>query len=234
MKPLELDHVFMFVEPDFVDSADHAALRRFGLTVEFGRVHAGQGTANRLALFPENSLELLWLADRGEAERNPLRLDRRADWRARGGDPFGVCLRGRLDAELRERWFWPYRLEGMIDAIWIARMSDDPACPMLFVFDSEHDPRPKARGHAPELLVHPGGQSGIASVSITSSANLTNVLGAIADILPTTLQFHHGVESHLEIVLEGRRVDSLEIGPLTLSSVQTPAYAAALEKSEFK
>lgn len=210
MTPLELDHLFVFVEPDFVDSPDHAALRRFGLTVEFGRVHTGQGTANRLALFPDNSLEFLWLADRGEAERNPLRLDRRADGRSHGGDPFGVCLRGRLDVELRERWFWPYRLAGMLDAIWIARMSDDPRWPMLFVIDTEHDTRPRARGHAPELLRHPGGWSGIARATLTSPHDLASALGPIAQLLPSTLHFQQGAESNMLVALSGAPTDSTE------------------------
>lgn len=215
---LELDHLFVFVERDFAGSADHASLRRLGLNVEFGRVHAGQGTANRLALFPEHSLEFLWLADRGEAERNPLRLDRRADWRSHGGDPFGVCLRGHLDAELRERWFWPYRLAGMLDVIWIARVSDDPRWPMLFVIDTEHDTRPLAHGHAPELLVHPGGWSGIARATLTSKHDGASGLGPIADLLPSTLQFQRGAESNLMVTLSGGLMDSQEIGPLTLSS----------------
>ncbi len=216
--PLELDHLFVFVEPDFVDSAEHAALRRVGLTVEFGRVHAGQGTANRLALFPEHSLEFLWLADRGEAERNPLRLDRRADWRAHGGDPFGVCLRGRLDAELRERFFWPYRLAGMLDTIWIARASDDPRWPLLFVIDTEHDTRPRAHGHAPELLTHPGGWSGIARATLTSERGAASELGPIADLLPPTLQILKGGEARLVVTLRGGSMDPRELGPLTLSS----------------
>jgi hypothetical protein len=213
MNPLELDHVFMFVEPDFVDSADHAALRRFGLTVEFGRVHVGQGTANRLALFPDHYLEFLWLADRGEAERNPLRLDRRADWRTTHNDPFGVCLRGRLDPELRERCFWSYQLEGMPEPIWIARASDDPRVPMLFVVEGA--PPPKARGSAPELFVHAGGQTRIETVAVTSSGNPTNGFASMAGILPTTLQFQRGANPHLEVVLQGRREDTLEIGSLT-------------------
>lgn len=220
---LELDHLFVFVEPDFVDSADHAALRRFGLTVEFGRVHAGQGSANRLALFPDHSLELLWLADRGEAERNPLRLDRRADWRAHGGDPFGICLRGRLPAELRERWFWPYNLPGMpVDALWIARLSDDPRWPMLFVFDSELDTRPQALGYLPELLVHPGGQTGIARVTLTNRGDVPSALGPLADLLPDSLQFQVGSRPRLEVVFHGPDTAPLELGPLTLATTTSP------------
>lgn len=221
MKPLEIDHLFAFVEPDFVDSADHAALRRFGLTVEFGRVHVGQGTANRLALFPEHSLEFLWLADRAEAERNPLRLDRRADWRSQGGDPFGLCLRGRLDSELRERWFWPYQLAGMIAPIWIAKVSDDPRLPLLFVIDSEHDTRPRALGYAPELLRHPGGRAGIDRVTLTNRSDVAKAFGAIAHLLPSTLQFQIGAEPNLTIALSGGSVDSCAIGPLTLSTAIT-------------
>ncbi len=217
---LEIDHLFVFVEPDFVDSADFAALRRFGLKLDFGRVHHGQGSANRLALFPEQSLEFLWLAEREAAEHNPLRLDRRADWRARGGDPFGVCLRGRLDPGLRERWFWPYALPGSApDPIWIARLSDDPRWPMLFVFDTELDTRPRALGYPPALFEHEGGQTKIREATLTCSADFVGLLEPLAAILPSELRFRAGLEPQLELVIEGHRVDTLEIGPLTLTSV---------------
>ena len=98
MKPvaLALDHVFAFVAEGF---PDEPLLDAAGYRVAFGRDHEGQGTANRLLLFAENYLELIWLARPDEAAANLLRLDRRADWRASGASPFGIGLRGPIAPE---------------------------------------------------------------------------------------------------------------------------------------
>ncbi|MFV8752301.1 VOC family protein [Nannocystaceae bacterium ST9] len=215
MSRLVLDHLFVFVEPDFVDSSEHTELRELGLNLEFGRVHVGQGTANRLALFPDEYLELLWLADRREAERNPLRLDRRADWRPNAGDPFGVCLRGHLDPALRERWFWPYQLTGMPAPVWIARLGDDPRWPMLFVIDGDPELGPRTRSHAPELLIHPGGQTGIARATLASRGDWRRALGPLAELLPESLRVEQG-EPKLVVALRGPAFATATIGPLSL------------------
>jgi hypothetical protein len=220
MAPLELDHLFCFVEPGFVDSAAHQALRRFGLTVDFGRRHLGQGTANRLALFPQHSLEFLWLADRGEAERNPLRLERRSDWRSNGGNPFGLCLRGHLDGPWRDRWFWPYSLPGSSGSpLWIARLSDELHWPMVFVIDSDTDTRPRAQGHDMALFDHAGGQSGIGSATLTCRVEATAWPEPLAQLLPANVELHAGAEASMEIRLHGRRADRLQLGPLMLETL---------------
>jgi Glyoxalase-like domain len=90
---LELDHVFVMVD-DLDDTA--ARLEQDGWLLDAGTVHPGQGTRNRRLLWPEQYLELLSVADRAEACANPLRLDRRAEWRSSGASPFGLVLRGQL------------------------------------------------------------------------------------------------------------------------------------------
>lgn len=82
--------------------------------------------------FPERYLELVWLSSRADAEANPLRLDRRADWRTTGACPFGIGLRG----ELTDRdAFWPYQLPDAPGVtIWIHRL--DEAQPLVFVFEA--------------------------------------------------------------------------------------------------
>ncbi len=229
---LEIDHLFVFVEPDFADSAQLAALRAWGLTVEFGRVHAGQGTANKLALFPEQSLEFLWLADRREAEANPLRLDRRADGRAQGANPFGICLRGRLDPQLRAQLFWDYVLVGTaLGSIAIARLSDALGWPLIFVFDTEIDTRPKSLGYPPGLLKHPGGYLGIERVELVTTGDLSLALGPLRELLPDNLHILPGERPSMRIELARERVSeaasqssevasssprTFELGPLTL------------------
>jgi hypothetical protein len=218
MHRLELDHLFTFVEPEFVGSPECAAVVEFGLNLEFGRVHHGQGTANRLALFPDSSLEFLWLADRGEAQRNRLRLDRRADARASGGSPFGVCLRGRLDPALREAWFWSYELPGTaLNSIAIARVSDDLRWPMLFVFDTSIDTRPRSLGYPTGLFEHPNGATGIARARLGSIGDFAAALGPVAGLLPERLELACGDLHRLELELHATGRGRVEVGPLLLS-----------------
>src|SRR5262245_52642133 len=115
---LEVDHVFAFVEPG---GPWLAALDSAGFRLDPGIAHPGQGTRNRRMLLHRHYLEWVWLEARADAETNPLRLDRRADWQRTGFCPFGVALRGSLDDAGRDR-FVPYLPPYAPDwTIWIAR-----------------------------------------------------------------------------------------------------------------
>ena len=129
---LELDHAFCFVDPD----ADWPSrLRENGWRLDDGIEHPGQGTRNRRLWMPEHYLELLWMSSRGDAETNPLRLDRRADWRTTGACPFGVALRGELTNRTA---FWPYEPPYAPGAtLWILRTEE--AQPFVVVFDSTRE-----------------------------------------------------------------------------------------------
>lgn len=73
------------------------------------RAHPGQGTANRCWFVGGLMVELLWLADAGEAAAGPaapLRFADRADWRTTGACPFGVALRDEGPPPFRG---WDYR-----------------------------------------------------------------------------------------------------------------------------
>lgn len=221
MTTLVLDHLFCFVDREFVGSPDCARLEQFGLNLEFGRRHVGQGTANRLSLFRGAALEFLWLEDRDEAERHPLRLDRRADWRAHGGDPFGLCLRGRLTPSLREhlRFFAIAGFPG--GGIWIAPASDDLRAPMVFVMELDTDPR--ADYPAP-LFEHPGGFQKIAAVELCSTIPLASALGPVAAALHPELRLRQATEPRADVELSpttgtGAGADApkqLSLGPLRL------------------
>ncbi|MGE5084702.1 MAG: hypothetical protein ACM3MG_00270 [Bacillota bacterium] len=54
--------------------------------------HLGQGTANRAIIFKENYLEFIFMDLLGDAKKNPLRLDKRAEWNNTCASPFGICL----------------------------------------------------------------------------------------------------------------------------------------------
>jgi glyoxalase-like protein len=150
---LELDHVYCFVDPAG-DWAARVAAR--GWRLDDGTEHAGQGTRNRRLCFAEQFFEFLWISSRSDAETSPLRLDRRADWRATGACPFGICLRGDLGDHAG---FWPYRAPyapGL--TMWIHH--GDEAQPAVFGFDAAPDQlerlRPRSRFAATPEVINPG------------------------------------------------------------------------------
>ena len=148
---LELDHIFCMVAADG-DAASR--LEAAGWLLDAGIAHAGQGTRNRRLAWPEQYLELLWVADDAEARANPLRLDRRAEWTHSGASPFGFALRGQLPhADLRD--YWPY--EGLGAPIWVHRDNERaPERPLVFVLEATcrelEQRRPRSR--TPDLLAH--------------------------------------------------------------------------------
>ncbi len=165
---LSLDHVFVFVEDPVVAAA---ACEAHGLHASFGREHPGQGTHNRLVLFPDHYLELIGLRDRNEAEKNLLRLDRRADHRLLGTSPIGIGLRGQLPPTTSMRDWRRYHLEGFrAGSLWIWESSlDDPRLPLIFCIvatDQSPTPRPRDHGFADALFQHPCGATGIRHVEL--------------------------------------------------------------------
>jgi hypothetical protein len=128
---LELDHVFCFVADPLV------AARRLeddGWLLDAGQAHAGQGTRNRRLVWSGRFFELVWLTDEAEARANPLRLDRRAAWRATGASPVGLGFRGRLDPERRDD-FWLYDALG--PRIHVHRDNERaPERPLVFVLEA--------------------------------------------------------------------------------------------------
>ena len=74
--------------------------------VTAGRAHPGQWTANRCVFCGAQYLELIYLASREDAAANPVRLDRRVDWRKTGASPFrrGIPLPAFRRGEERFKW----------------------------------------------------------------------------------------------------------------------------------
>lgn len=168
--PLEIDHVFLFIEPD---GPEIDALQRLGFVETYRRAHPGQGTANVCFAFDNLYLELLWLTSETEARSEPTartRLWERSQWRRLGTCPFGIAVRGDLASAGVPTWDYrpPYLPAGM--SIPVATDSDDPMQPMLFVSPGREAPLdwPEARrgalqsaaGFGPVLSVElalPGG-----------------------------------------------------------------------------
>ena len=78
-----------------------------GWVLDEGQAHRGQGTRNRRLPWPARFFELLWVTDIDEARSNPLRIDRRAEWRTTGASPVGLAFRGEIDPADRAE-FWLY------------------------------------------------------------------------------------------------------------------------------
>lgn len=137
---LAVDHLFLLIEPD---GPEIEALRHLGLTETYRRAHPGQGTANACFAFDNLYLELLWLTSEPEARSAPVartRLWERSRWKQERVCPFGIAVRGDLAGAGVPTWDYrpPYLPEGM--AIPVARASDDPALPMVFVSPGHQSP----------------------------------------------------------------------------------------------
>jgi len=95
---LELHHFFILVKPEAKVAERLLAL---GMRESPGRIHAGQGTANRLFHFLNGTLELLWVHDAAEAENGPghdLCFAQRTGNPA--ASPFGVLFNRKDNASL--------------------------------------------------------------------------------------------------------------------------------------
>lgn len=196
---LEIDHIFCFVDP----GADWAARAHdAGWVLDEGIEHAGQGTRNRRLWFPELYLEFIWLSSRAAAENNPVRLDRRADWRTTGACPFGIGLRGQLDEDLRSE-FWAYRPPYARETcIWIHRSNENEVCaPLVFVIEMPAEvverSRPRIRlTDKSHLLAH----ARAATVQRVTLQTSVPVQGLVESITPKVV-WHLGSPHSLQLVL---------------------------------
>jgi len=177
---LWVDHVFCLVEPGFPEEED---LRAAGFAVDFGREHAGQGTRNRLVLFENAYLELIWVSDEAEAEQNVLRLDRRAS----GPCPFGIGLQGLIDDHLR-RDMWLYELPGLPGGLWIYEPSSRLDGPLVFVIERDAVSLPCDRDFPTALFEHPAGARRIEQLTVAGpelgSLDLAPIRGLMLEQAP--------------------------------------------------
>jgi hypothetical protein len=221
---LEIDHIFCFVEPD----GDWAQrLSGAGLRLDDGIEHPGQGTRNRRLFMPDRYLEMVWLSDRPGAEGNPLRLDRRADWRTTGASPFGIGVRRSLDDTLDNTLddrnaFWPYRPPYAPEAtIWIHRA--DEAQPFIFAFDAtreqiaRHLPRARYAG-TPELI----NELSIREIRLTLPAAPPPLLAAVQPPLVWSVG-----PPHMEIVVDSADGRVLSVEPTPIIAIRGRASRPA-------
>lgn len=150
MADLELDHLFVFVDPADAQPGGVAfdRLAALGLEPSFTRRHVGQGTANLCYAFDNAYLELLFVVDESELKASPLGragFAPRAAWRRTGASPFGIACRGDLAGES-----WAYRNAGFPPGVSIAISTegDDPAMPLAFSSPGQAAPSDWSDGRA--------------------------------------------------------------------------------------
>lgn len=165
---MQLDHVFVFVEPGAQRA--QTLMEAAGFVETYRRVHPGQGTANICYALDNAFIELLWLTNEDEANGPLIKrmgLAQRASWGALGTSPFGIAWR--LDAGVKAQpvptWSYtpPYLPAGM--SIQVATLSDDPRQPMCFASPGTQPPSqwpPERQGQ----LQRPSGLSVIRGVEL--------------------------------------------------------------------
>jgi len=193
---MRLDHVFVFC--DALSAAEQFEDRGFEVTS--GREHPGQGTANRSVLFRDWYLELIYLKRRADAELNPMRLDRRADWAESGWCPFGVGLRGSRPADSRDSFSLyepPY--SAPFD-IWVHEGNDTrPRWPLIFFME----------GLAPDGAIDASRPS--ASLTLSGPAFDDSALDALK---PPGLHLETGDSYGVRLAVEGSGLGPFQPDPL--------------------
>jgi hypothetical protein len=208
---LELDHIFCFCEPEL---AEVKLLENAGFVFNSGRIHSGQGTANRCLVFEQNYFELIYLHSEDDAKKNPLGLYARAKWKESNASPFGIGLRGKLSKEDKSS-FWeyepPYKPGTIIyDSHYCI---EHPDAPMIFVMDQGEKTlesmRPKKIPEIDKkLLKHPNGSISIEEISITANA----LDPFLKDKIPN-LSLKIGAEQKLTLYVSGLK-EKIIISPL--------------------
>lgn len=147
---LELDHLFVFVEPEDAAPGGNLfkALGALDLEPSFRRRHVGQGTANLCYAFDNAYLELFYVVDESELKATSLgRADftARAAWRKTGASPFGIACRGELPGES-----WVYSNPSLPPgvSITISTEGDDPSMPLAFTSPANAPPSDWTDGRA--------------------------------------------------------------------------------------
>ena len=170
---MEIDHVFVFVEPN---GADLQYLNSLGLVETYRRAHRGQGTGNICYCFDNMFLECLWVTDVSELRSHRVArtgLYERSQWRTAGTSPFGIAWRTTADDETfrPETWAFrpPYLPVGM--AIDVSVESDDPRQPMMFKSPGATPPAqwaPERRGS----LQRPAGLGHVLALTLELPSNV--------------------------------------------------------------
>lgn len=200
---MELDHIFVFIEPR---GPEIRFLKDLGLCETYRREHPGQGTANVCFAFENAFLELLWITDPQEAASPAIvrtGLLARSKWLLDGTCPFGIAWRGGGGAIPTWRFEPPYLPAGL--SIPVATDGDDPRQPMMFTFPGTVPPTdwPLER-HG--KFQHAGGFTVIEGVEIStpSSVGESSALRLLSASMQPKLTLTKGPEFGLKVQIAKR------------------------------
>lgn len=211
----ELDHVFLAC-PDVV--AAKSAISKFGMVLNDGRIHRGQGTANVYSYFENAFFELLYPVDNLELDSEavrPLGLKERIEWKASGACPFGVCLRPAAALEepvVPPVECWPYApaCVPLGSSILIATPRGSVNEPLVFISARRHS---NPQGVA---TTHRGEERTLTRVQIQHPENRQPSAKVRWFAENSPLSFSSGAEYRLELVWgDGRngfsKIDTLPL-----------------------
>jgi Glyoxalase-like domain len=166
----ELDHIFILTD---VGAAVVDRLVAAGFVEGSGRLHPGQGTANRCFFFHNAMLELLWVHSLEEAQSEPIRRTRLGErWSNRQTVcPFGICWRPVGDAQDIAFASWAYQPPYLPKTVSIAIGMNSAVLtePMLFQipFGRRPDQLPVEKA---QPMAHPIGLQEITRVTLITPA----------------------------------------------------------------
>ena len=204
---MELDHVFVLVQPD---GPDLDYLRSLGLVETYRRRHPGQGTHNICFCFQNMFLECLFVSNPDDARSGLIArtgLYERSLWRTRATSPFGLAWRQTGAGEPFDIATWPFRPPylppGM--TIDVATDSDDFRQPMMFRSPGSAPPGawpPERRG----VLQDPARLGRVLSVTLHWPAHAPPAPSLTALAAQTILELAPGQDApSLSLFVERRR-----------------------------
>jgi hypothetical protein len=204
---LELDHVFILVEPE-AQVADR--LLELGFQEGPSNTHPGQGTANRRIYFANGMVEFLWVRDANEANTGPGK-DLRFPERSQNphASPFGAIFVPRFDATSQAMPFpgWHYQPDYFPPpkGFHVGANSQNLLEPLCFYFPFYDPGVPR-----PQPICNPQTISDI--VIATPSTDIAGVLARVSQV--DRLSVRLGQEHLMEITLdEGALVRTEDFRP---------------------
>jgi hypothetical protein len=204
---MELDHVFLRAA---VGGPEADLLRAFGLKEGSRNAHPGQGTANRRFFFDNAFIELLWIADEGEAASAATRATMLHARLHAGADPvtvspFGLCFRPGLDAGAPPFPVWDYAPAYLPPGMTVGVGKDVPLAEPMFFFLAKGAAPASAPAARRQPLGHAAGLRSITSVTVTACGHAAWSKPALAARATACVRMEKGSAPLMEIEFDHGR-----------------------------
>lgn len=204
--PIELDHVFVCAN---VGAPEGERLVDLRFQEGSPNTHPGQGTANRRFFFSDTMIELLWVSDAEEAQRQPAyrtQLWQRWSERRMGASPFGIIARP-VDptAPLDKFPGWEYRPDWLPKGL-VVHVGDAAVEEPMWVY-MDFLTRPQRQ------VTHPNGSRDITGIALETPVPLASPAAQLF-LQNQVLALQRGAEHLLIIELDhGLRGQSADLRP---------------------